>query len=1176
MKKNHYLKKILQIMRISFLLWFACFINLSANIYSQKFSFNKTEDVTIKDMLAEIETKSNFKFLYRSDLVNVSQQIKLDIKDADIDDLLSTILDPSELTYKIFDDSLVVITNKINQQLQKVTGIVKDENGNPMPGVNVQVEGTTTGAITDIDGKYFIEKPNENAVLVFSFIGCVTQKVSAFGKTVMDVTLNADVKALEEVVVTALGIKRDVKALGYSVSKVNGEDVAQSHETNMANALSGKVAGVFVNRTASGASGSSKVLIRGNNSLRTNSQPLYVIDGVPIMNINLGSAGNWGGTDYGDGISNINPEDIESMSVLKGPNATALYGQRGNNGVILITTKSGKMKKALGVNFSSDYSVGNGLVLPDFQNIYGQGYNGTFTHFRRSDTGKIVSYASAIENGYAGMPKTSAGRDQLTRGSWGAKMEGQQYEDQFGNILTFDPQPNTYKDFFNPEKTFTNNLSFDGGTEKMNYRFSAANMHNDGYVPTNTLDRNTFNLKIGSAISPKLHFEGMVNYINQKVVNRPALSNGNTNPAYLLISMPRSMPLSTQESMAWTAPEIAGQLGYKGLFEGMEKCYATNSNTANPYWTIRKSHNEDQRDRLIGYFKLSYDITPWLKVTGKTGTDYSADQILQYRPEKTYSSTNKNGDISEYVTRTRETNSDIMFSSNFKAGNNIDISLNAGGNRQKYSARSVGYAGYEFIVPDMHVINNAKTQYPSFGLSESAINSVFGSGQIGYSNYLFVDMSARNDWSSTLPLKNCSFFYPSFGVSFIPSEAFNIKNGWLDFLKVRASVAQAGSSGSPYSLIGTYSLYGYKQNGISLGGYTSTVVDPNLKNELTTSYEGGVDVNLFQNRLMLNFTYYVASTKNQILSVPISTATSFSSRTINAGEIENKGVELMISATPVKTSTGFTWETSFNFSRNRNTVVELVEGTNRIVLAEDRGVYTVAEPGKPFGKVLGTKFAWLKDAQGNRLIDSGTGLPLKTSDFVTTELGNAMPDWLGGFSNTLSFKGLRLYALVDISQGGIVISSSSRETILYGNTNKTVEGRDGTYVAKGVLATKEGNSWISTGVANTMQVKAQDYWNTVASDKENFVSEELVNDLSYISMREISLSYTIPKKITEKTFIKNIVVGAYGRNLFYFQRKTDGFSPEACSYSQFNSALGIESTSLPMMRTIGFNISIGL
>lgn len=1162
-------------MKLMFLLVFLTYTGLFANTFAQMNIDAKGK--TVREVLKNIEDQSQYRFFYNSEFADLDKLVQTSFKDKNIDEVLSVILDKTAVSYRIMEDNFIIIT-PVSLMLQSIviTGTVTDEAGEPMPGVNVIVKGSTTGGVTDLNGKYTITVANNQAVLAFSFIGYEQQEIVVQDRKMIDIVLRETTQIIDEVVVTALGIKKEAKSLSYSTSNVKGEDVAGAHETNVANALAGKVAGVFVSRPASGAGGSSKVLIRGNNSLRTNSQPLYVVDGMPITNYSSDGASQWGGFDYGDGISNINPNDIETMSILKGPNATALYGQRGNNGVILITTKSGSQKKRVGINFSSDIAFGTGLILPEFQNEYGVGYNGDFTHFR-GDDGVIYTMAKAKTDGIAGMPKESAGRDKLTRGTWGAKMEGQVYEDMYGNIRNFTPQPNTY-DFFNTEKTYTNNLSIDGGSEKMNYRFSASNTHNDGYVPTNKLNRNTFILKVGANLTSKLNFEAMANYIDQRVENRPRLSDSDNNPAYLFISMPRSLPLETLAQYAWTEDEIKRQLGFSAssLYPGLEKPYATNSSTANPYWTINKTHNEDERDRLIGYFKLSYTIFPWLRVIGKTGTDYFTDRKIYWRSEGTWSSTNKNGSYEEFTTRTRETNSDILVSSDFKIHEDVQVTLNFGGNRQKYSSRKVGNSGSEFIVPDLHVINNIKTLNYVFGLDEFAINSLYGSGQVNYKNFLYVDFSGRNDWSSTLPVKNSSFFYPSVGVSFLVTDAFNIRNSWLTFLKVRASVAQAGSSGSPYSLVGTYSLNSEKQNGVPLGSYTTRVVDPNLKNELTTSYEGGLDINLFENRLMFNFTYYNASTKNQILTINIPTSTSFYTKLINAGEIQNKGVELMVSGTPVKTSYGLTWESSFNFSRNRNKVVELVEGIDTYTLAEDRGVSIVAEPGKPFGQIKGTKYTWLKDNAGNRLIDPNTGLPLRSKDFETSDLGVALPDWLGGFANTLTYRGIRLYALVDISQGGKVFSQSTREELLYGTTERTLPGRDGTYVASGMVAALDASgNYSSTGQPNTKQVTAQDYWNVVASDKENFVSEEMINDLSYIAMREITLSYSLPKRLLEKTFIRSLTVGAYGRNLFYFQRKTHGFSPEACSFNVQNSSLGLESTSLPLMRTFGFNIAIG-
>lgn len=1072
------------------------------------------------------------------------------------------------------------------QSAATVSGVVRDLANQSVQSATVSVENASVNfkhvVSTEDDGTFLMNNVPQGIgyKITIRSLGFQTKilenyTISANDKVAITVTLEEDIESLEEIVVTALGIKREKKALGYTVAELKGDELTEGKEANVANALSGKVAGVQVSRAASGASGSSKVVIRGNNSLIGNSQPLYVVDGVPIDNQNLSAADQWGGTDYGDGIGNINADDIETMSVLKGPNAAALYGQRGSNGVILITTKSGQAGKTR-FNYGTDFSFGNALVLPDFQNEFGQGLNGTFTHFRRED-GAIVSMNEAIANGYTGIPKMSAGRDRTARASWGPRMDGQQYEDQYGHVLALNPQPNTYQDFFQTEEQYVNNLSIDGGTEKVNYRFSYANTHVNGYVPTNKLNRNNFSLRTQAKITDKLHIDVKANYIIQDVQNRPTLSDASDNPAYLLISQPRSLGSDITSQYKWTAEEVERQLGFSGVYEGLEKTYATNSSTANPYWTINENRNEDRRDRLIGLLRLSYDFAPWLKVTATGGTDLYTDQRFRYRPIGTYQSLNKKGDIREEVIRQREDNYDILASSNFDLSDVVKIGINIGASHQSRFLRSTGNTGNQFIVPNLFVINNTTTNSYLFNLVESQINSVYASGQFSYKDFWFVDMSARNDWSSTLSKDNNSFFYPSISSSLILSDVLDWQSDVFNYAKLRGSWAQAGNSGNPYQLTGTYSLNQYTHGGIPMASYTEIIPDPNLKNELTTSVEAGADLQFLKNKVWLSFTYYQAKTKNQILDVPIAPSSLYVRNRINAGEISNKGFEFSIGATPITTDGGLEWNTVFNFNKNQNKVESLYPGVETFLLATDRGINVVAEVGKPFGQLIGTQFAWLKDEAGNRLIDPDSGLPLRTAGRVETDLGNAQPDWLGGFGNTLKYKGIQLYALVDIRQGGVTFSQSNREQIIYGTSNKTVAGRDGTYVADGVIASQNGNGeWIGTGKKNDIQVEAQEYWNMVASDKEVMVSEEMINDMSYVAMREISLSYSLPSKYIPNKALTSVKIGLYGRNLFYFQRKTDGFSPEASAFNVHNSSIGIESTSLPMMRNIGFNLSIGL
>ena len=1058
-----------------------------------------------------------------------------------------------------------------------VTGkVVSGTNKEPLGGVSILIKGTNRGTTTNADGVFKIDAQTKET-LIFSFVGYDKKEVLVGTQSDINVSLTENISSLNEVVVTALGIKRDKKALGYSIQEINGDNLSQAKEANVATSLSGKLAGVQVTRSGNGAGGSSRVIIRGANSLAGNSQPLYVIDGIPMDNNNPNSPGRFGGIDYGDGISNINPEDIETMSVLKGPNAAALYGQRGSNGVVLITTKSGKSRKGIGVKFSSDYAVGDALVLPDFQDEYGQGLDGDFTHLRGND-GRIYTIAAAKAGNIQGIPKTSAGRDRFARSSWGAKMQGQQYEDQWGNVLSFTPQPNTFQTFFNQERQMNNNLSFEGGNETVNYRLSFGNTNIDGYTPGNTLNRNNINLRTIAKITPKLELDAKINYIGQNGANRPTVSDAADNPAYIWISQPRSIPMSILENSAWTAADVSKQLGYGSfVYPGLEKTYATNSSTANPYWTRDHTRNTDDRQRIIGFMKLSYQFNDWIRLSAKTGTDFYTDQRLRYREQGTYQSQNRNGDISEEVTRVREDNSDVLLSLTPKVSSKLSLAFNLGANHQKFSSRTTGNTGNEFVAPNLFAINNTLVNSYIFNLSESSINSVYGTGSVGYKEVFFLDFSARNDWSSTLSPANNSFFYPAVSGSLIVSDVLNLQSKTLSFLKLRGSWAQAGSSGSPYQLTGTYSLDQIPHGGRPLASFTSIIPDPNLKNELTTSIELGLEARFYQNRLGITFAYYDANTKNQILNVPLPTSSTFTSRRINSGEIRNKGIELAITGTPIKTESGFTWESTFNFSANRNEVVSLADGVSTYLLGDDRNVQIIATPGKPFGTIVGNGFQWLRDANGNRLIDPATGLPLKTNTKLLYEIGNALPNWIGGFNNTFRFKGFTLSGLVDISQGGKIFSQSLREELVFGTSKKTLPGRDGTYIADGVVAQKKSDgTWEGTGQANTKQVRAQDYWNVIAPDKDNVVSEEMLNDASFVMLREMTFNYQLPARLVNKTPFKNIRAGIYGRNLFYFQRNTDGYAPEASSFNVNNSSLGLESTSLPLLRTFGVSLNLEL
>ncbi len=1148
----------------------------------------KFENDDLITVFKKIEQETDLIFVFNKDEISKSKvRINHDYSEGSIYDVLLDISEQSGLKFKQVNKNISVknIDGRKKKRSEEyrieivtdveIAGKVTDENGESLPGASIVEKGTANGTVTDIDGNYKFSV-SEGAILTISFVGYISQEITVGNNSIIDVLLIQDVSALSEVIVTALGIERSKDEIGYSVTEI--DELEETGAYNVATALSGRVAGVRVSQVASGTGGSTKVIIRGNNSLTGNSQPLYVIDGIPLSNDVFSQAGRWGGTDYGDGISNINQDDIESISVLKGPNAASLYGERGSNGVILITTKSGKSRKGIGVKFHSSFSVGDAAVLPDFQNEYGQGLNGEFTHFRATD-GTIYSWEDAQNGGITGIPKMSAGRDRLRRGSWGAAYDGRQHEDQFGNLQTYDPQPNTYQDFFEKEISLINTLSLTGGNEKVNYYMSFSNTNVDGYVPTNKINRNNLTLRTTANITSKLRVDIKMNYIVTEGTNRPSLSDGVDNPAYLLISQPRSMYASSLQEFAWTEELLEKSLGYgRRAVVGNEKTYATNGSTANQYWTINKQLNTDRKDRLLASLNLKYDVSDFMSISLRGGTDMYTEQRYRHREIGSRRSPRQNGDISEIVNRVREDYFDGLITFKTDLTDDIKINVNIGASHQRRFFRQVGYSGLEFQVPGLFSVNNTLTQQAIFGLRESVINSVYGTAQVSFKEYLFLNVTGRNDWTSTLPPSNYSFPYVSVSASFVLSEALGIsQNSILSYLKLRGSFAEAGSSGTPYQLFGVYSLANTTYGGRPRAGYSSTIPDPNLDNELTTSTEFGAEMNLFNNRFGVHFTYYSASTKNQILSVPIPTSTNFNSIRINAGEITNKGIELLLTGTPIRSDNGFVWETSFNFGRNVNEVVSLTEGVDVLVLGVDRNVNVVAIPGKPFGQLYGTSFSWQKDENNNILIDPATGLPIRSSGKNSHFIGSALPDWTGGFSNSFSFKGFNLSMLIDISQGGQIFSQSAREQILYGTSKKTLAGRDGTYVANGVIAeiNNEGN-WVGTGVKNTIQVNAQDYWNVVASTKDNLISEEMLNDASFVSMRELTLSYRLPSKLISRTPFRSIGVGLFGRNLFYFQRNTDGYAPEASQFNVNNSSLGLESTSLPMLRTFGINLNIEL
>jgi len=890
----------------------------------------------------------------------------------------------------------------------------------------------------------------------------------------------------------------------------------------------------------------------------------------------LGSAGAWGGRDYGDALSNLNPDDIESVSVLKGPNAAALYGQRGANGVIIITTKTGKGVGNMQVTVNTGVTYGNALpsIMPELQDEYGQGLNGQFTHVRTAD-GEIVANDGTVTGTPQGFPSPTGGAPEGPP-SWGPRMEGQEYYDVFGDLRTFSPQPDNVNDFLESEVNWTSSINLAGSTERMNYSFTGGYTKFDGLLPTNNLERYNANLRVGAQLTKRLSADIKINYIYQTSENRPNLADEQQNVMYALRYIPRDVPLSSLERFVIGPEDLDQIVGYDPnlLQVGKERHWSNGTFTGNPYWSVNRTRNEDDRNRVIGFAKLQYDFTDWLSLSAKVANDAYTDQRYEYQDQGTRVVRNI-GDVSNRTQQIRETNADFLLSaSQLKVTDQLGISLSFGGNYQEFWSRVVGATGSDFSTPNLYVVNNTRNVGRQFGFTNSQIQSLYGFGQFSWGEYLFLDWTVRNDWSSTLSPDNWSFIYSSASLGFVLSDAVELP-AIFDFVKLRGSWAEAGNSGNPYQTTGIYQLNANTYVGQTLASFQNGQPFFDLQNELTTSIEFGLELTMFQNRLGVDFAFYNASTENQILNAGVSTATGFITRQINAGEITNTGVELLVRGTPIQTQ-NFSWDISFNFSSNLSEIVSLTDDIERFRTGSgDRNVDAFVDVGDQFGNIYSRRF-YERDANGNLLIDPNTGLPIVTAGRKL--VGNAVPEWLGGLRTNFNYKGISLGVFFDIAQGFDIYSQSNMYMTLYGTGEWTAANREGGLVVDGFFAQQDATGvWVSTGERNTLAITAQDYWLNAVPGSTTAVTEEFVYDGSYVALREVTLGYQFPQSIVSATPFKALRVAFVGRNLGYLQKSTPGFAPDAYIFNRDTNAgtvIGMESMSFPLARTFGADVTI--
>lgn len=1139
------------IMRFFLIFQLAFILSAAAtDSYSQNKVSLEVNNSTLKEVFQMVKQQSNYTFWYRSEEVDLNQRVSLNIQNRSITEVLNQIL-PSGLSYKMEGKYIMIYkdTQTTQQQAYTIKGIVKDETGSPIIGANIIIKGSGKGTITDINGGFSITA-NSGSVLTVSYLGYLSQSISVTRNNTITIQLKEDAKSLNEVVVTALGVKRESKALGYAVSEVKGDELTSGHSINAMGALSGKVPGVDISGTTAGPSGSTRIIIRGNGELSGNNQPLYVIDGIPMDNSQLGEAGQWGGYDMGDGISSINPDDIESVSILKGASAAALYGSRATHGVILITTKSA-VKHGVGIELNSSVDFVNQLSrFDDYQREYGSGRNGELpVDFER---GRGVSQSS-----------------------WGAKLNpelttyifnGQQKS--YGNVN------NNISSFFRTGLTVNNSLSLTAASDKANVRVSISDMRNNDIVPDSKMNRTSFMVKADGQLTKRFRIESRINYILENVKNRPALSDSPNNIGLSLIGL---------------APNIDQQWLGDGFKDSHGKYVDWNGGNIyriNPYWSLNEMNNHSKKDRVLGHIQANYEFMDGLNLQLRGGTDFYKFRMTDFAGIDTPIA--KEGSMSETSVDVAETNLEAMLRYTRKFGDLFDMSAFIGGNLMFFNQEVFSYNSTNQIIPGMESITNYVNQSLVYNYPQKRVNSVYGAVNLGYKGMLYLDATLRNDWSSTLAKENNSYMYPSVSGSFIFSNILKIPSGILSFGKVRASWAEVGGDTGAYMLNLNYGVMPYTFHGKPLGDIVSTSIpNRNLKPTRTYSYEFGLDLRFINNRIGLDATYYSQSTKDQIMNLPISTTTGFEQATVNSGEILNHGVELSLNAVAIDTK-DLTWDITVNFARNINKVVKLHPELSEYPLAEARwaGAMIQAKEGSAYGAIIGKKLLRAPDGQ---IIYGSNGLPQIGDKYEV--LGNGVYDWTGGLSTTLTVKGFTLNALLDIKWGAELYSMSSMMAHSNGTAKATLEGRREWYQSEELR--KQGNiqigDWTPTGgfvgqgvvnvgtaespvyEKNTTPVDPQKYWNYFLSSN---TPEPFIYNSSFIKLREMSLSYTLHKKWLNKTPFTNIALSVYGRNLWTIYSSVPNIDPES-SYNNGNGQ-GFEYGSLPSRRSFGFSMKISL
>jgi len=1121
-------------MKLTAFLIFLFFLHVSAEGTSQTITFSG-KDVPLEKTFAVIKEQTGYLVVGNKQLLKNARPVTLSVQNMPIEIFLQRILKNQSLEYTIQEKTIFILKKKVAAifssakvpELQEavipppINARVVAPDGTPLQGATITLKKSGNSTTTDAEGRFSLNVESGD-VLVVSYVGYEAKEISITSANFsggLTIILDKNDDDLGEIVVTALGVTRQAKSLSYSTQLIKGEKISQVRDANFANTLSGKVAGLVVTQSASGPGGAARIVLRGNRSIQGSNNALIVVDGVAIDNSTPGGQvdRDFGGQNGSDGAANVNPDDIESINILKGAAASALYGSRAANGVILITTKKGKAGK-LSIDINSGVAYESPMILPEFQNEYGQGNGGVYA--------------------------------RLANQNWGARIAGQDVQDWTGKTVQLQAYEDNVRNYFRTGVNANNYIGINGGFNKVQTYFSYSNNNVKGIVPRNTLNRHNFHFRVNAKLSERLTADAKVTYIIQDIIGKPKVGEENSH-ILNLFKMPRNVNLEDVKDYFVTNPATGIE---------RQKYWTSSSIYMNPYWTINKTSFDEERNRVIGLVSLKYDITKWLNVQLRTTSDRYNDITRQKFANNTLIFAQQGGtyrvgryDVSEF-------NADVLLSGSNSITDNLKVSYNLGGSLLQRKTVSQVTSANGLQIPNKFDLTYARNLGVATGLNETELQSIYGTAQIAFKNYLFLDITGRNDWASTLPPPH-SYFYPSIGLTAVLSDIFTLPQ-LISFAKLRGAYTKVGNDAQPYLLVQSYAFTQGGTNGFISRDATKSIGD--LAPELTTSIEFGTELRFFNNRFGLDMTYYKTNSRNQLLRLNLALASGFINQYINAGNIENQGIEIMINAGLIRLQ-AFRWDATLNFASNKNKIIEISdEITSAALGSSDRVAMPIVSTGGSYGDLLGS--TWKKI--NGQFVVNAAGRPV-ISDRPEI-VGNFNPKFTAGLNNSFSYKNWEASFLIDGRFGGVMVSGTEGNLAFDGSGYYTTANRDRTWVVDGVLA--DGTT------KNTASITAEEFWTTVGG--RSVWAGVFAYDATNVRLRETSIGYNFNKLPLKG--IQSMRISMVARNLFFLYRGSakmniQGVGERKMSFDPdinlgAGNYQGIEYGNLPATRSIGVNV----